>query len=106
MKSGELFGLEQAAWPVLVVGPNGAIHSANSAAILVFGEAILSGSPNLASFWLATGAGTPEQFLRSWQKAGGIAIPLRLAAADGATRPWLASICAPEANGQSLLLQL
>ncbi|HVY68342.1 MAG TPA: hypothetical protein VHH73_00335, partial [Verrucomicrobiae bacterium] len=56
------FGLDQAAWPALLVDRSGVIRRANQFAVTAFGPVVQGEAPLLGSLW-AEGTGTVEEFL-------------------------------------------
>ncbi|HEY2329065.1 MAG TPA: ATP-binding protein [Verrucomicrobiae bacterium] len=107
MKPEVVFGLENAAWPALLVGVNGNVLLTNTAAKAVFG-AILSGSPaQLAAVWAPENGGGPADFLARWEKSPTATGVLKFRIANGTTVPFSTAICQFTGDGQRLFaLQL
>src|SRR6185369_10074221 len=79
-----VFGLEDAAWPALLVGTNGAIFRANPPALTFFGD-ILSGElPPLAAVWAPGNESSAEDFIAHWEQTARPVVNLKFKRSDGA----------------------
>lgn len=67
MKPEIIFGLENAAWPALLVDNKGSVLKSNAAAAHIFGPALSSEPTSLAAIWAAENGMTPEAFLAKWE---------------------------------------
>lgn len=63
MKPDVVFGLENAAWPALLVNAGGSILLANAAAKTTFGAGIGADAAQLASIWSPENGGSAADFL-------------------------------------------
>jgi signal transduction histidine kinase/ActR/RegA family two-component response regulator len=93
MKSEVVFGLENAAWPALLVGPGGDVLVANAAAKGVFGGQFDGGKVSLSALWAAENGGTPADFLARWEQSPGLAAVLKFRTASGAATAYHTIIC-------------
>lgn len=107
MNSEVVFGLENAAWPVLLVGANDAILLANAAAKNLFG-AVLSGQhTELAAIWAPENDGEPVGFLGRWEQSPTPACILKFRVENGAVLAFTTTICQFTSDGKKLFtLQL
>src|SRR5579864_2978287 len=87
------FGLERAAWPVMLVSEGGAVLRANAAATGLFGVAMKGDAPQLAAIWSPANPGTPEEFLAKWEMSPVAAADLKFRVANGATLERKVAIC-------------
>ena len=65
MKPEVVFGLENAAWPALLVNAGGVVLRANAAATKVFGAALSGDTPLLSAIWSPENGGTADRFSRA-----------------------------------------
>ncbi len=106
MNSDAVFGLEGAAWPVLVLDQAAAIRCANATAVRIFGNRFASGPVPLADLWAAENEGTAADFLARAETPSASLVPLQLIGEGGVKHSYQASVCAIT-NGEKLfLLQL
>jgi len=83
MKADWLLGLENAAWPVLLVDSSGTVRRANTAAMNVFGAG-LEGGPSLGtSLWPAENEQSSAEFLARLDRGAVPATPLRFRVKGG-----------------------
>jgi signal transduction histidine kinase len=83
MKADWMLGLEDAAWPVLLVDSSGTVRRANAAAMSVFGAG-LEGGPSLgASLWPADSEQTSAEFLAQLDRCVSPATHLRFRVKGG-----------------------
>jgi two-component system, cell cycle sensor histidine kinase and response regulator CckA len=107
MKSELALGLENAAWPVLLVDAAGAIAGANPAATRLFGFPNDGPTPSLPAIWSPDNQAPAEKLLAQWEQAPPASMPLRFRAKSGNTLEYLVSVCALAREGkQHFLLQL
>jgi len=100
------FGLENAAWPALLVSAGGAVLACNAAAQALFGGAPASQPADLAAIW-SPANGTPlPAFLRGWEQTRTTPVELRFCAAGGEKKFSTAITTLAQAGGTSFLLQL
>ncbi len=107
MKPEVVFGLENAAWPAILVGSDGAILLTNSAAKEVFGAALNTEFPSLAPIWSLENGGLPEDFLAGWEQAPVVAKLLKFRTANGAVAAFHTAVCLFHGDGKKwFVLQL
>jgi nitrogen-specific signal transduction histidine kinase len=87
-----VFGLENAAWPALLVDTRGSIMRANSSALGVFGTVLNGSLPPLSSVWSPDNGDAAEQFLARWEQTSMPTTPLKFKTAKG-TAVFLTSVC-------------
>jgi two-component system cell cycle sensor histidine kinase/response regulator CckA len=94
MKADWLFGLENAAWPVLLVDSSGTVRWANATAMSVFGVG-LEGEPSLgAGLWPPENEQTPAEFLARFERSSSPAMLLRFRVKGGNTAVFLSYVSA------------
>src|ERR1041385_4735448 len=69
MKLDAVLAFESAAWPVLMLGPDGRVAWSNAAALKVFGDVLKRSSPPLASIWSPENKIGPDHFLNESEPA-------------------------------------
>src|SRR5256885_1286575 len=104
MKFETLFGLENAAWPALLVDSLGAIRQANQASIELFGPTVEDAAASLLTIWSSENATNPEQFLAYWELSPAPSMPVKLQVKAGEAVSYLASICTVSADAQAYFL--
>jgi signal transduction histidine kinase/CheY-like chemotaxis protein len=108
MKPEVVFGLDDAAWPALLVNAGGTVLMSNGAAKTLFG-AVLNGSrADLADIWAAANGPQADGFLEAWEKSPGTpTVDLRFRAAGGIEKKFSTAIASLASNGNKwFLLQL
>jgi two-component system, cell cycle sensor histidine kinase and response regulator CckA len=107
MKPEVVFGLENAAWPALLVNAGGVVLMSNSAAKALFGGALNHHQPDVAAIWSpANGTKAPE-FLSLWEKSREAVVELKFRAADGAEKKFSTAIAMLADSGNKwFVLQL
>ena len=93
MKLDDVFVLESAGWPALLVNSTGTILRANQAAVKVFGGTLEGASPLLSAIWPAENGVTAEQFLAQRERSLTATSPLKFRVKGGGTALFLVSIC-------------
>jgi len=107
MKSGIVFGLENAAWPAVLVHADGAVLQTNAAGRKFFGEALSEAASNLAVVWAPENGLSAADFLTQREPATSGGVILKFRAASGAVTPMQASLCPLEDDGKKcFILQL
>ena len=107
MKPEVQFGLENAAWPALLVGADGAVLAANPAARNIFGAALAGPLAQLASLWTPENGGMAADFLKRWELSPPAAAVLKFRTADGALTAFSTAICPfSDAGKKCFILQL
>src|SRR4051794_25267361 len=104
MKSETIPGLENAAWPALLVDSAGAVRQANQAAIELFGLSGEGASGSLSAIWSSENATNPEQFLAYWELSPAPSMPVKLRVKAGEAVSYLASICIVRSAAQDYFL--
>src|SRR5215213_8621974 len=92
MKS-EVFALENAAWPALLVDEASTICRANQAAVKLFGATLEGASPLLAAIWSSDNHGSPEQFLNHWERSPSATLSLKFNTRGGNPAVYQTSLC-------------
>jgi two-component system cell cycle sensor histidine kinase/response regulator CckA len=107
MKPEVVFGLENAAWPAILVGPDGGLLWTNKAAKTVFGPVVSAEAPTLASVWTLENGGTPADSLARWAQSPPSALVLKFRVVTGATLEFNTAVCLIDDNGKKCaVLQL
>jgi two-component system cell cycle sensor histidine kinase/response regulator CckA len=96
----EVFALENAGWPALLVDRGGVILRANQAAIKIFGPIAEGESPMLGAVLVTDLGVTPEQFLLQWERSTAPTQKLRFKIKGGAIHSYSTSICSFTRDGQ------
>ncbi len=107
MKPEVVFGLENAAWPAVLVSAAGGVSVANSAAKNVFGPAVSGDAASLSSIWATENGAGATDFLARWEQSPTVAGILKFKTVGGAVKPFYTSICPFHHDGKkSFVLQL
>jgi two-component system, cell cycle sensor histidine kinase and response regulator CckA len=107
MKLDAVFGLDQAAWPALLVDGGCVIRRANPAAVRFFGPALEGESPLLSAIWVSENGATAEQFLAQWERSPVSSVALKFRSKGGLAAPHLTFMCAIHRDEQKyFVLQL
>jgi len=79
-----VFGLENAAWPALLVTTDAAVVRANPMAMQTFGDALSVEAPQLSAVWAQENTWSVEDFLVLWeQQSAKPVVDLKFKKADG-----------------------
>jgi two-component system, cell cycle sensor histidine kinase and response regulator CckA len=106
MKSDVVFGLENAAWPALLV-ESGAVCRSNAAALRLLGRALESKNAPLTTIWSPENPLPPEEFFARWEQSPAATVLIKFRTAAGDTVPAPVSVCSFTAGGTKyFLLQL
>ena len=107
MKQEVVFGLDDAAWPALLVNAAGTVLMANAAAKTLFGAAVNGSSSNLAAIWSPANGPQAANFLESWEKSPPATVDLKYRAAGGLEKKFSTAIALLTVDGKKcFLLQL
>ena len=107
MKPEVVFGLENAAWPAVLVNAGGSVFVTNATAKNVFGPALSGDAANLAAVWAPENGGSAQDFLARWEQSPVTSGILKFKTACGAVTPFLTSICQFTNDGKKwFVLQL
>jgi len=106
MKLEILFGLDDAAWPALLVSAGGTVLVCNVAAKVLFGTALAGQPANLAAIWSPANSTPPPVFLGGWEQTRTTPVDLRFRTTDGEKRFSTAITTLAHEGGKALLLQL
>ena len=107
MKPEVVFGLENAAWPAVLVNASGAVLLTNAAGKNAFGATLIGDSANLAAVWAPENGGSAAEFLARWEQSPAASGILKFRTADGAVTPFLTSVCQFNNDGKKcFVLQL
>jgi len=102
-----MFGLENAAWPALLVNAGGSILHANAAAKTAFGTGVSGDTAQLATIWSPENNGSVADFLARCGQSPPARDTLKFRAASGASAAFNTSVCHLNQTGKPcLLLQL
>jgi signal transduction histidine kinase len=93
MKPEVVFGLENAAWPAVLVNASGGISVTNASAKSLFGPALGGEAASLAAIWVAENGGTAVDFLARWELSPAVTSVLKFRTGSGAVVPFLTCIC-------------
>ena len=107
MKPEVIFGLENAAWPALLVNAGGAVLICNEAAKAVFGAALAGDPAQLGSIWSAANGSGAVEFLALWEKSRTPLMELKFHAAGGADKKFSSAVAVlTHEGGKWYVLQL
>jgi signal transduction histidine kinase len=104
MKLDEVFVLENAGWPALLVNDAGTIVRANQAAVKLFGPALEGGAPLLSSIWAAENGSGADQFLAQWERSPSPEASLKFRVKGGGVNTFQVSVCAFHSEKQRFFL--
>jgi signal transduction histidine kinase/CheY-like chemotaxis protein len=107
MKPEVVFGLDNAAWPAMLVNTSGAVLLANAAAKALFGT-LLDGDPaELAAIWSVDNGKGAADFPAWWEQAQTTPLDLSFRAADGVQKQFSTAVAMLTSDGGKwLVLQL
>jgi signal transduction histidine kinase len=107
MKPEVVFGLENAAWPAVLVNAAGGVFLTNAAAKNFFGTALNGAAANLSSVWAPDNGVSTADFLGRWEQSPVTSKILKFRTSNGATTPFLVSVCQFQSEGKKwFVLQL
>ena len=107
MKPEVVFGLNDAAWPALLVNANGTVLMHNAAAKTLFGAALEAKPPELKSIWASANGTQPSGFFTWWEKNKRIPVDVQYCAAGGVEKKFATVIALATHEGEkAFLLQL
>jgi len=107
MKQEIFFGLENAAWPSLLVDAGGQVLMCNAAAKALFGASVNGGHGSLNLIWATANGTQPEGFLAWWDRNQRIPIDVQYKVTGAAERKYATVITTANFEGQkNYLLQL
>jgi signal transduction histidine kinase/CheY-like chemotaxis protein len=92
MKPEVVFGLDEAAWPALLVNAGGAVLMFNAAAQTFFGAALKGNPPDLAALWSPANGIPALGFLEKWEKTRTLQVDLKFRAAGGMDKKFSTAI--------------
>jgi two-component system cell cycle sensor histidine kinase/response regulator CckA len=104
MKLDEVFALENAGWPALLVNEAGSILRANQAAVKAFGPALEGVAALLSSIWASENGKTAEQFLAQWERSPVASVELKFRVKGGGLSTVPTSICSFSKDGQRFFI--
>ncbi len=93
MKPEVVFGLENAAWPALLVNVGGTVLLANTAAKVTFGAALSGNLAQLTEIWSAENKGTVTDFLTLWLESQPAVTTLKFRTVTDAAATFTTAIC-------------
>jgi signal transduction histidine kinase len=100
MKSDVVFGLENAAWPALLVDAGGEVLMANAAAKNLLDAALQDQPALLAKVWAAENGVSPADFLTRWEQKPTATATLNFRAANGANTAYTTALCQFTSDGK------
>ena len=107
MKPEVVFGLENAAWPAVLVNASGGVFVTNAAAKNIFGPALSGDAANLAAVWATENGVAAPDFLARWEQSPMTSGVLKFKTARGPSAAFLTSICQFNNDGKKwFVLQL
>jgi two-component system cell cycle sensor histidine kinase/response regulator CckA len=107
MKPEVVFGLDNAAWPALLVNAGGAVLMSNAAAKSLFGAALDAGQPELAAIWSPANGPQAAGFLEWWEKSSTPMVDLKFRAPGGMEKKFSTAIAVLADSGNKwYVLQL
>jgi two-component system, cell cycle sensor histidine kinase and response regulator CckA len=104
MKLDEVFALENAGWPALLVNDACTILRSNQTARKLFGPALEGVSPLLGAIWAPENGPTAEQFLAQWERSPAATVSLKFRVKGGGTSSFSASICSFQKDEQRFFI--
>jgi two-component system cell cycle sensor histidine kinase/response regulator CckA len=93
MKPEVVFGLENAAWPAVLVNAAGGVLLTNTAAKTIFGAVLTGDLANLAAIWVAENGSTATDFLTRWEQEPAATGIFKFQTAAGSVTPFLTTVC-------------
>ncbi|HYG22682.1 MAG TPA: ATP-binding protein [Verrucomicrobiae bacterium] len=93
MKLDEVFALENAGWPALLVNDACTILRSNQTARKLFGTALEGAAPLLGAIWAPENGPAPQQFLAQWERSPAATVSLKFRVKGGGISSFSASIC-------------
>jgi two-component system, cell cycle sensor histidine kinase and response regulator CckA len=93
MKSEIVFGLENSAWPALLVDAKGVVSRVNPAALDMFGDALSGDASLLATIWSPENGVTAVDFLAHWEQSQTPVVNLKFRASNNSMVSHTVSIC-------------
>lgn len=107
MKPEVVFGLEDAAWPALLVNAEGTVRMCNAAAKTLFGTALDGKPAELTGVWASANGTQPTGFLTWWEKNRKMPVDIQYRTAGGLEKKFSTVIAMVTADGEKcFLLQL
>lgn len=107
MKSEDVYGLENAGWPALVLDSGGTVRGCNQSAVAWFGAGVAKGSAPIYKLVAEEDAGKASKLLLSGEPASTPIQSIRFRAKDGKLESRRPIVCTLGVNGSSrFLIQL
>ena len=107
MKPEVVFGLENAAWPALLVSAGGKVLMHNAAAKALFGASLEGNPADLSAVWATANGTKPAGFLEWWEKNQRTPVEVQYRAAGGIEKKFATVIAMmTTGEGKNFLLQL
>jgi signal transduction histidine kinase/CheY-like chemotaxis protein len=107
MKPDVVFGLENAAWPALLVNASGVILTCNATGRTLFGPAVEARGAEMTGVWAAANGTQPAGFLAWWEKNRPPVFDLQFRLPGGLERKFSTAVTFVQIDGnKSFLLQL
>ncbi|MBC8094574.1 MAG: response regulator [Akkermansiaceae bacterium] len=93
MKLDEVFALDSAGWPALLVNDGCTILRSNQTARKLFGSALEGSAQLLGAIWAPENGPAAEQFLAQWERSPAATVSLKFRVKGGGISSFSASIC-------------
>ena len=107
MKPELVFGLENAAWPAVLVDAGGVVCLTNAAAKNAFGAAVSGERVHLDALWAKENGFSAADFLARWEQSPTATGVLKFRTQTGAATPFLTAVCRFNSDGKKMfVLQL
>jgi two-component system cell cycle sensor histidine kinase/response regulator CckA len=107
MKPEVVFGLENAAWPAVLVDAGGVLALTNAAAKHVFGALVAGERVGLESLWAKENGISAVDFLTRWEQSPAAAGVLKFRTTKGEATPFFTAVCRFNSDGKKMyVLQL
>ena len=104
IKLDEVFALENAGWPALLVNDACTILRSNQTARKLFGPALEGAAPLLGAIWAPENGPAAEQFLAQWERSPAANISLKFRVKGGGVSSFSVSICSFQKDAQRYFL--
>jgi nitrogen-specific signal transduction histidine kinase len=104
MKLDEVFPLDSAGWPAVLVNGACTILRANQTAIKLFGSALEGAAPLLSTIWASENGPAAEQFLAQWERSPAATVSLKFRVKGGGISSFSVSICAFQKDGEKYFI--
>jgi two-component system, cell cycle sensor histidine kinase and response regulator CckA len=104
MKWDEVFALDNAGWPALLVNGTGTIVRSNQAATKVFGPVLEGATPLWSSIFVPENGETTEKAMAQWERLPANPVRLKFRVKGGTLCSFAVSICSFQKEGQKFFI--